>query len=75
MVKGTSAGVGKPELQWMNYLSVLSPLRIKNYKGTWIYGGLHNIMMSTSRSSSSSVQFSSVTQSCPTLCDPMNHSM
>ena len=22
-----------------------------------------------------SVQFSSVTQSCPTLCDPMNHSM
>ena len=23
----------------------------------------------------SSVQFSSVTQSCPTLCDPMNHSM
>ena len=22
----------------------------------------------------SSVQFSSVTQSCPTLCDPMNHS-
>ena len=26
------------------------------------------------RSSNSSVQFSSVTQSCPTLCDPMNHS-
>ena len=25
--------------------------------------------------SSHSVQFSSVTQSCPTLCDPMNHSM
>ena len=24
--------------------------------------------------STSSVQFSSVTQSCPTLCDPMNHS-
>ena len=23
----------------------------------------------------SSIQFSSVTQSCPTLCDPMNHSM
>ena len=23
----------------------------------------------------SSVQFSSVTQSCPTLCDPMNHSI
>ena len=23
----------------------------------------------------SSVQFSSITQSCPTLCDPMNHSM
>ena len=23
----------------------------------------------------SSVQLSSVTQSCPTLCDPMNHSM
>ena len=23
----------------------------------------------------SSVQFNSVTQSCPTLCDPMNHSM
>ena len=23
----------------------------------------------------SSVQFSSVTQSCPTLCNPMNHSM
>ena len=22
-----------------------------------------------------SIQFSSVTQSCPTLCDPMNHSM
>ena len=26
------------------------------------------------RSSSSSVQFSSVAQSCPTLCDPMNRS-
>ena len=25
--------------------------------------------------STCSVQFSSVTQSCPTLCDPMNHSM
>ena len=23
----------------------------------------------------SSVQFSTVAQSCPTLCDPMNHSM
>ena len=23
----------------------------------------------------SSVQFSSIAQSCPTLCDPMNHSM
>ena len=23
----------------------------------------------------SAIQFSSVTQSCPTLCDPMNHSM
>ena len=27
------------------------------------------------RTSKPSVQFSSVTQSCPTLCDPMNHSM
>ena len=30
---------------------------------------------STALVSTNSVQFSSVTQSCPTLCDPVNHSM
>ena len=32
------------------------------------------VSVNTSPSPLSSVQFSSVTQSCPTLCDPMNHS-
>ena len=35
---------------------------------------VHHALYSTVFDSSpSSVQFSSVTQSCPTLCDPMNH--
>ena len=40
----------------------------KEQLGTW------NVK-STNQSKFSSVQFSSVTQSCPTLCDPMNRSM
>ena len=35
---------------------------------TLLYFVRHNLIFN-------SVQFSSVTQSCPTLCDPMNHSM
>ena len=35
--------------------------------------GLHTALLTTTHFSS--VQFSSVAQSCPTLCDPMNHSM
>ena len=36
---------------------------------------LTRIKWSSCSSLLSSVQFSSVTQSCPTLCNPMNHSM
>ena len=39
------------------------------------YFSLSSITFIKSFFSSSSVQFSSVAQSCPTLCDPMNHSM
>ena len=37
-------------------------------KSFWLFSLYSNMF------SYSSVQFSSVTQSCPTLCDPMNHS-
>ena len=33
------------------------------------------VIVTTTIIKSSSVQYSSVTQSCPTLCDPMNRSM
>ena len=37
--------------------------------------GLSRVFFNTTVQKRYSVQFSSVTQSCPTLCDPMNHSM
>ena len=37
--------------------------------------GLKLNIQKTKIMASSSIQFSSVSQSCPTLCDPMNHSM
>ena len=43
-------------------------------KGTWNFSYITNCMDSDIRSTTYSVQFSSVTQSCPTLCDPMNRS-
>ena len=52
--------------------------------GFWILhgDGLKNVMQAENRILNNfhsklmiQVQFSSVTQSCPTLCDPMNHSM
>ena len=47
----------------------LSILEINQY---WIFQCVNMIYLSIYFSS---VQFSSVTQSCPTLCNPMNHSM
>jgi len=40
-----------------------------------LLGKLDSHMQKTETRLPSSVQFSSVTQSCPTLCDPMNRSM
>ena len=39
------------------------------------WGHKESNMTEMTQHSISSVQFSSVSQSCPTLCDPMNHSM
>ena len=39
------------------------------------YFNMNLTQLNSGCKSISSVQFSSVTQSCPTLCDPMNHSM
>ena len=52
-------------------------VRVKNltrgYSEAWIF---HQTLLEMSENSLiSSVQFSSVTQSCPTICDTMNHSM
>ena len=44
----------------------------RNIKGTIYEEDIKDIKLHTS---GSSVQFSSVTQSCPTLCKPMNRSM
>ena len=40
-----------------------------------VYGVTHSWTRLKQLGSSSSIQFSSVTQSCPTLCDPMDCSM
>ena len=49
------------------------------YTNVWLYFWVLDHMLAVLLSSpspvSSSVQFSSVAQSCPTLCDTMNHSM
>ena len=42
--------------------------------GNWILP-LHRLMLPVSEVCQSSIQLSSVTQSCPTLCDPMDCSM
>ena len=50
-----------------------------SFPSPWIYvcaySWLHVNYIRSKGNTFSSVQFSSVAQSCPTLCDPMNHSM
>ena len=43
-------------------------------KLTWMYWQLVKTFLQIFRKTFSLLQFSSVTQSCPTLCEPMNHS-
>ena len=53
------------------------PLLIRQKKGKWYITCCekHNIGLTSKIYKCSSVQFSSVAQSCPTLCDPMNRNM
>ena len=50
--------------------------RMREYviKKESIFAIIHSSLSSFARYCSVSVQFSSVAQSCPTLCDPMNRS-
>ena len=67
---------------WHGLLGVSSPTRDQTYtawsrstSGVLTIGPAWNSPQFLTISAIISVQFSSVTQSCPTLCDPMNHSM
>ena len=51
------------------------PFMIKNLQKMGIERTYLNIVKAIYDKPISSVQFSSVTQSCPTLCNPMNRSM
>ena len=61
---------------WLNKMRHIHTMRhysdeVLTHITTWM--SLENIMLSE-RSQTHKYQFSSVTQSCPTLCDPMNRS-
>ena len=49
-------------------------IRFKKTHTKWITFSVNNILMKLSDYRELSVQFSSVAQSCPTLCNPMNRS-
>ena len=60
-----------------NTINIFAVQKISNPYSTlgtvkFIYVKLRDVCL---RVRFSSVQFSSVTQSCPTLCDPMNHNI
>ena len=62
------------KLQLDNQTTTLSPnLIFSDYREIQYHSYLNGFHLS--RSSFYTVQFSSVAQSCPTLCDPMNRSM
>ena len=73
-------------IRWPNYWSFgfnISPSNehpgLISFRIDWLVylqsKGLSRVFSNTTVQKRYSVQFSSVTQSCPTLCDPMNHSM
>ena len=50
-------------------------LQVRTTYNMWVLcsiSWIHKILLSLTKSPFSSVQFSSIAQSCPTLCDPMN---
>ena len=60
--------------QWRSYSLEMTPTNEQSCcTGAWLFPPYRNTLKG--QSCLSSVQFSSVAQSCPTLCDPMNHSM
>ena len=61
-------------IRWSKYWSFSSRSSPSNeYSGLIDWFDL--LVVQRALESSPSIQFSSVTRSCPTLCDPMNHSM
>ena len=60
--------------RYMGFLTVLYTGQVGSYLRASAHAITPGLLMANSLSSFSSVQFSSVAQSCPTLCDPMNRS-
>ena len=62
---------------WLIFQTPWPPLSqwCRGSKHTCIQGRQHGVWLLDSPFQFSSVKFSSVAQSCPTLCDPMNRSM
>ena len=65
----------KIAIKYINPIGKCMCVLYKGGQGAW-WAAVYGVAQSRTRlkrlSSSSSMQFSSVTQSCPTLCDPMN---
>ena len=73
------ASAGLTQVQVMDALYIFqSDIQFVDLKLIFMSVTLGNLCqrgpVSSDPMASSSVQFSSVAQSCPTLCDPMNHS-
>ena len=64
-------------ISWLQSPStvILEPKRIKSDTVSTVSPSISHEVMGPDAMIFSSVQFSSVTQLCPTLCNPMNHSM
>ena len=59
---------------WLNIIYVINPQDNSHGSFCIFYNGLDSTLIQCIGRDINSVQFSSVAQSCPTLCDPMNHS-
>ena len=70
-----SVPTSQTSVSWGSFSLVFSQLPFLSYKPELHHQNFHHhINGKRNGVTSSSVQFSSATQSCPTLCDPMNHS-